>query len=260
MSGEVMVAYIHPGEVSGAFVDCLMTAVDEDMANGHHIGRRLSLRSGPRIASARNSVVRQFLESDCQWLWMLDTDMTFAPSVLPRLLEAAHPFHRPVMGALCFGGTRGGVVFPTLYRLCPPSEDHGPMETIWDYPANAVVKVDATGCACLLVHRSVFDKIAELKRPDGAVAFPQPLTWFSETAYGPHEFGEDWTFCLRAAQVGVPVHVHTGIKIGHIKPAVLDESAYVEYRRLAEQVGEKNVAKMQAAALQGRGHLRSVSA
>lgn len=250
-----MVAYIHPGEVNGAFVDCLMTTVDSDMAGDRLIGRRLSMRSGPRIASARNEVVRKFLATECEWLWMLDTDMTFAPSVLPRLLQQADSSQRPILGALCFGGARGGVVFPTLYRLRPPSEDHGPMEVIEDYPTG-LVKVDATGCACLLVHRSVFERIAEVKRPDGAVAFPQPLTWFSESAYGPHEFGEDWTFCLRVQQAGIPVYVDTRVKVGHVKPAVLDESAYEEYQAQAESVGRNVVAQNYANALQGKAAFR----
>jgi hypothetical protein len=29
------------------------------------------------------------------------------------------------------------------------------------------------------------------------------------------------TFCLRAAAAGIPVHVHTGVQVGHIKPQML---------------------------------------
>ena len=44
-------------------------------------------------------------------------------------------------------------------------------------------------------------------------AFP----FFQETQNGPDPVGEDLTFCLRLASLGIPVHVHTGVKIGHHK-------------------------------------------
>jgi GT2 family glycosyltransferase len=33
--------------------------------------------------------------------------------------------------------------------------------------------------------------------------------------------GEDMTFCLRAAAAGIPVHVATGVQVGHMKPGML---------------------------------------
>ena len=241
MTASVIVAYAHPGEVNGFFHDSLLRLLDYDRANAGQVAGRVSLRSGPRIATARNTIVRKFLESGAEWLWMLDTDMTFSHDTLERLMAAADPAERPVVGALCFGGSRGGVVFPTLYRLRPPGPNQGPIEVIREYPPDALVKVDATGAACVLMHRSVFERIADFARPDGTVAFPEPMVWFAETVYAGIDFGEDWTFCMRAQQVGVPIHVHTGIKIGHVKPAVVDEAAYIEYRERAAVVGEGGV-------------------
>lgn len=241
MTASVIVAYAHPGEVNGFFHDSLLRLFDHDRAHADQVAGRVSLRSGPRIATARNTIVRKFLETDAEWLWMLDTDMTFAPDTLERLMEVVDAAERPIMGGLCFGGSRGGVVFPTLYRLRQPGANQGPIEIIKDYPDDTVVKVDATGAACLLIHRSVFERIASLVRPDGARAFPEPMVWFQETVYAGIDFGEDWTFCMRAQQTAIPVHVHTGIKIGHIKPAVVDETAYAEYRERASAIGEGGV-------------------
>lgn len=33
--------------------------------------------------------------------------------------------------------------------------------------------------------------------------------------------GEDLTFCLRCAAAGIPVHVHTGVQVGHMKSVML---------------------------------------
>ena len=208
---SVLVAYCHPGTVSGPFHESLLNTVTShpELIVGH-----IGITSGPRIASARNKMVEAFLTHDREpeWLWMLDTDMVFPADTLPRLLDVADTLH-PIVGGLCFGG-RTDDIFPTLYRLVDPAENEGrPIETIYNFPDDALVKVDATGAACLLIHRRVLENIYR--------SFPGPHHWFSESVYNGMEFGEDWTFCLRAQQMGHPIHVHTGIPIGHVKPRII---------------------------------------
>jgi hypothetical protein len=38
--------------------------------------------------------------------------------------------------------------------------------------------------------------------------------------------GEDLSFCLRAGAAGIPIHVHSGVRTTHFKPAWLGESDY----------------------------------
>lgn len=220
---RVLIGYLHPGDVAGPFHESLLHLMVEDAKRGDgYVAGRIAITSGPRVASSRNKLVQEFLTHDDEpdWLWMLDSDMTFPADTLQRLLFHADPESAPILGALCFGG-RGVNVFPTLYRLIEPT--HGKaIETIWEYPKNALVKVDATGAACLLVHRSVLQRMYK--------DFPAPQHWFSESVYKGVEFGEDWTFCLRAQQIGYPIHVHTGIKCGHVKPRIVDEDEYERSR------------------------------
>ena len=86
----------------------------------------------------------------------------------------------------------------------------------WNYPPDALVRVGGTGAACLLMHRTALEKVAA---QSGDVAAP----WFRETAVGAplSLMGEDMTFCLRCAAAGIPVHVHTGVKAGHMKTTML---------------------------------------
>lgn len=167
-------------------------------------------------------MVKWFLGNPAQpdWLWMVDSDMVFGLRTLEGLLEVADRESRPIVGGLCFGG-RTDHLFPTLYRLVDPAGHDTPIETINDYPEDAVVKVDATGAACLLIHRDVLIRMQD--------TFPAPQHWFSESVYGGVEFGEDWTFCLRAAQIGVPIYVHTGVEVGHVKQRVIGAA---DYRRI----------------------------
>jgi hypothetical protein len=47
---------------------------------------------------------------------------------------------------------------------------------------------------------------------------------------GAVQVGEDFTFCLRAGICGFPVHVHTGIHVGHNKSHVLTAEMYQQQR------------------------------
>jgi len=83
-------------------------------------------------------------------------------------------------------------------------------------PENQLVPVSATGTGFLLIHRSVLEKIRET---GNNVSAP----WFQEMAVGEPMalMGEDMTFCLRAGALGFPTYVHTGIQVGHMKPAMI---------------------------------------
>lgn len=67
-----------------------------DLPDGSKIGGNgrfayhLPIESGANIVTARNRIVRVFLENtDAEWLWMVDSDMTFEMDTLDRLLEVA---------------------------------------------------------------------------------------------------------------------------------------------------------------------------
>src|SRR5438128_839747 len=111
--GTAIIAYIHPGEVAGKFMQSVMDALFNDR---HLLTGWIGLTSGPRIASARNLVVRTFLNHDDapDWLVMVDSDMVFKPDAPRRLIErsielkAEEGFDlHPVVGGLCFAGGRG---------------------------------------------------------------------------------------------------------------------------------------------------------
>jgi hypothetical protein len=97
-----------------------------------------------------------------------------------------------------------------MYQIQDPAQHDGvSIAQITEWPEGAVVKVDAIGAGCLLMHRTALEKMRE--------AYPKPHQWFMESVYAGMEFGEDWTFCMRAANIDIPVHCHTGVDIGHAK-------------------------------------------
>lgn len=237
-----------------------------DMAHCQHVlkGGHVMMKSGPRVAEGRSQVVQEFLTNEklkhVHWLACIDADMDFDEDAICQLLGHAYagnpkadPWEPelPIIGGLCFAGHYGRM-YPTLYR----GEVHKATgqvvpEPVKDYPRDQLVKVMATGAAFLLIHRKVLLHMTK-DWPDGfgtdvhgqANTYP----WFVEGQNQGVQFGEDIAFCLRANAIGYPTHVHTGVKIGHVKSITLTEEVWDDYQ-------ERQAAKRAKAreALQGLG-------
>ncbi len=243
---DVAVGYLHPnGNIDSNFAKCLRDLADYDRQTNGRLGPHLEMVSGANIVTARNLVVRQFLETSATWLFLIDSDMTFAPNVVDQLLDAADVDERPVIGGLCFAlsSGEGQLIVPTIYNF----NGEGRMVRQYGYPENTLFPVAGTGAACLLVHRRVFEGILEKTvteqlaaatgMPVGQRMFGPPWPWFAETATGPEwgdTAGEDLTFCVRAGACGFPIFVDTRVKIGHVKPFIVDEALYKMFLPKAE--------------------------
>ena len=211
---DAVIGYVHPGTVRAEFCASLLAVC---MEGSTRVRTVRALESGPNISTPRNMLVRDFLEDNlAPWLFMCDTDMWFPADTVDRLIAAADPVERPVVGGLCWSLVQGER-FPTMYELTRKEED-GPLAFVRyrDWPEDTCVRVSATGAACLLMHRDALLAVEKAARDPAA-------PWFRESAVGAPLalMGEDMTFCLRCAAAGIPVHVHTGVKAGHLKTQML---------------------------------------
>jgi hypothetical protein len=239
-SDAVTVAYVHSDQVAYSWHHCMVEMVGYDMAHEGRIirGGYIAMRCGAAgLVEARNKTVTEFLASrDADWLLWVDTDMGFPPDTAEQLLAAADPAERPIVGALCFtqregqpdgmGGWRCTAV-PTVFDWARTADGREGFLVRWEYPRNTLVRCAGTGSACILVHRSVFAKIAARYGPVWYDMAPNPTTG--------DLIGEDLSFCARAGALGVPVHVHTGVQAPHMKRVWLAEDDYVQ-QRLADPV------------------------
>jgi hypothetical protein len=181
------------------------------------------------VVEGRNEVVREFLTSSAEWLFFVDSDMGFEPDALERLIDAADPVERPIVGGLCFGfgpiGDRLGVgsalikrPFPTIFDLREKEDDVG-FQPRWGYVPGAVQQCAATGAALILIHRSVFTSILEKW---GEV-------WFDRMKHPGAKklWGEDTSFCMRAGLLGFPVWIHAGVQTSHSKVIMVTQDVFM---------------------------------
>jgi hypothetical protein len=227
--GGVVVGFLDNHHWSACFGLSLRDLYLRDASTGEHRiirpgGIELRKVAGTGgVPEGRNEIVREFLDAtDGEWLWMVDTDMGFAPDTVDRLLDAADEHARPVVGALCFASRRatGGEfhseingIIPTIYGYVELEDEMGfcPVDS---YPRGQLVKTAGTGAACLLMHRRVLRK-ARTKFGD---AWFNPITHPSGNPGGkPRTFSEDLSWCVRLASIDEPVYVHTGIRTVHHK-------------------------------------------
>jgi hypothetical protein len=182
------------------------------------------------LTRSRNLLVKNFLEqSNAAWLLMIDSDERLELKTWDKLISAAHEKDRPVVSALVFAAFFDDDVslrpIPTIYRDLPESG----LQAIDDYPIDQIIKVDAAGTGCLLIHRSVLlelqNKATENQGKDWA--------WFVDGAINGRWFGEDLLFSKRLASLGIPIHAHTGAICAHNKTFWLDQRHHKIFRDAA---------------------------
>jgi hypothetical protein len=236
-SPKVAVAYVHGTEVAHSWHQSMQGLISWDLAHNQHVigGGWFATRYGTGgIVQARNDTISAFLDQcDADWLFWVDTDMGFPADSVDRLLEAADPEERPIMGGLCFAMREVGVDNAGGYLVQPTTTifdwvklDNG-QQGFWtrhDYEKDTVTLCAGTGSAFLIIHRSVFEKI----RDEYGSSWYSPV--FNHSTQS--TISEDLSFCSRAGALGIPIHVHTGVRTTHLKQVWLDERVYDRLERI----------------------------
>jgi hypothetical protein len=236
-SATVLVGFTSGGMVHSEFLSSLTGVLMNDAhPDGPRriVGQAAHITSGAHVPTARCRIVAEFLSHPRQpdWLWMVDTDATFAPNILEQLLASADPVERPIVGALAFGWEPFPVdgspsvtpeyaqpmrAFPTLYHFTA----EGQCLRQNKYPRDEVIRVHSTGAHCVVIHRSVLLDV-------GWSRWEHPLPWFrGGMAWRGQEVSEDQWFYLQAGSMGYPVHVDTGARTGHVKSLVVTEELFL---------------------------------
>jgi cephalosporin hydroxylase len=233
--GKAVLAYVVSHNVAYSWHRSMMSLVAFDSAHAGRLkepGGFLAIKYGTGgLIEARNQACQEFLEDypEADWLFWLDTDMGFGPDALELLLGAADPVERPIVGALCFAqrddepdGMGGWKVqaTPTVYDWIRLGDQSG-YAVRWDYPHDTVTRCHATGSACVVIHRSVLEKIRD-----------EFHTWYDRVPNPSTRqlFSEDLSFCVRAGALGFPVYVDTRVKTSHYKHQWVAEEDYVKQR------------------------------
>ena len=212
---SVVVGWVDGGVTRGEWAESVTKLIAyETMRN--RLVSVIRVQSGPQMEEGRNLLVAKFLETPAEWLFSVDTDMTFDHDSVERLLATADPVEAPFVGGLCFGINREFGQFPTMYRTID-----GMPHVLFD-ELDGIVSVDATGAAFTLSHRSLFENHMR----------DSPHQWFYRQEIGATSkhpggiLGEDLSWCWHLRSEGVPIVVDTSVEAGQIKPSTVGSYSY----------------------------------
>ena len=165
-----------------------------------------------------NKVIKDFLESDSDWLWSVHDDVVYHPGTLMRLMSWGQPlvsalvFHRqsPVLPHIWTAYEPGGpyaMRIEDTYKwfLAHPHDIKFGPHIIEPRPEDALTEVNFTSTSCTLINRKVLEDMREDVQD----------MWFkmdSETAGG----GEDRNFFEHARKAGYIGYVDRSCIAGHI--------------------------------------------
>lgn len=182
-------------------------------------GTKMTKISNRPADAARNEIIKK-LEKD--WLFFMDSDQTFHPETLKRLIS----WDLPVVSGLYFKSP--GNPIPHAYKYAYQETQAGPVKDAHFY-ANVIdplmnyltkheailkanseavilpatkedlIEVDGVGGGCLLIHKRVLDAI-------------EP-PWF-EYNVGTN-VGEDFYFCRKVQAAGFKIFLDPGVICGH---------------------------------------------
>lgn len=218
-ANSVWMTYLHTEFVSHSFMDSVARTYEYEK---HHetnlLNRTFAVGSGPlTLDKSRNESVEVFLEhSECEWLWIVDSDMGFTSDTLARMVQTAEINNLVVLSALYYGAfyteddLRGGsktdiqpVVFgPPNLGFPQYSKEQVTVEN------GNLLSVGGVGAGCILLNRSI---LVSMKEKFGSHWFTQIPT---QDGY---RVSEDLSFCVRLHEVNIPVVVDTNIKVSHHK-------------------------------------------
>lgn len=209
----------------------------------------LDVYTPPRVVGSiphwsRNAGIAELFvqKTKFDFVLFLDDDMVFAPDVLIRMVK----HNLPIVAGLAT--MRFDPPLPNISKFNPETRN---FSTIYDWVGHArrqgrtgepgsLVKVDGVGAAVMLIRADVIKRMAEYylnceyelkwmgmnyetseRVKEGRwkrFARTQDGYWFDflHHPYGNGQYGEDISFCLKAAECGFDTEVDTGIQPKHM--------------------------------------------
>lgn len=171
----------------------------------------LNNAKGSMIWINRQNIADKALEIDATHLLFIDTDMTFPPNLLEKLLS----WKKDIVACNC---TTKLPPFTPTARL----DFNTPLYV--DEEPGGLRKVFQVGTGVMLIHTSVFKR---MKKPWF------PIIWKEEAQ---KYQGEDWSFIEQAKALGIPIYVDQDIScgVGH-----LGEQEYTHVMSLGARDGTR---------------------
>lgn len=170
------------------------------------------------LAGTRNKLVRMFLSSGVEWLLTVDTDIVWEPEDWDRLKRSALDNEAQYVSGTYMVANDPPMPCAAVFKddkfYTPLVSDESP----------ELVQVSAVGAGFSLIHRDVFLKSADPGNDH---------EWYEHGRRAPNgqTLPEDYAFCSRVGEAGIPIWLNTKVRPGHVKSRIVGWKEYTDGNR-----------------------------
>jgi len=190
---KVFIAIPCMDTLSARFAQCLVNLVN----NKHDFDVEVGFHIGSLVYDSRNKLAERAINSDCDYILWLDSDMTFMPDTLDIMVKELEDNNYEILAGMYY--RRRPPFTPTLFkelRIMPT----GTVAKEFDEIPEEIFEVAGCGFGCVLMKRNVLWNVL---CQHGYVFSPI------------NTVGEDLSFCWRARMCGHKIYCDPTIALGH---------------------------------------------
>jgi len=210
------------GNVDGKFMEGVMNTSFAIMNN------KINLVNSMRVQGNQIGRQRQVLfdawanQVKTDWLLWIDSDIVITQNAFNLVWNAADKIAKPVVCGTYFVSKENEQSlmepFPTLFN---EGKDDFELKIIHPLPENQILKIDSAGFGFVLMHKSIIDPIRKM--------CPEYSLFAEKENIGEKFISEDVVFFSNLKKAGIPLYVHTGAIVQHMKRFSLDYNYYSLY-------------------------------
>ena len=162
------------------------------------VGSKILTQRGSPIDVARNNLVKKAIEVGFDYIGFLDIDVACEPDAFIKLLAHNKPFVAGVYRTKRNQLYKGKMLW-NAYAYVDDPKGYFP---IGEFDTDGLNEVGIVAAGLSLIEVGVFEKI--------------DYPWFEWDRKGGHGYGEDFNFCIKLKDAGIPVLVDSTIQAPHI--------------------------------------------
>lgn len=177
---------------------------------------QVAFQIGSLVYTSRNELARYAMKNGFDYVLWLDSDMTFEPDILEKMLQLASEQDIKMLTGLYF--RRRPPYTPVLFSKMKPKRTGWDFDDVLELP-DSLFEVEACGFGCCLTATEV---LLDVRMKHGYLFHPM------------QDGGEDISFCWRARDCGYKIICDPSIVCGHVGNVIITDTLFKQYQMLKD--------------------------
>ena len=175
----------------------------------------ISFNVGSLVYSSRNELAKRAIEMGADYVFWLDSDMTFEPDVLQKMFKTIQENNVDILTGVYF--RRVPPFTPVLFEKLDMTENGCEWAEFKELPETGLFEVAGCGFGCVLMKTEIFINV-----------FLKYGTFFNPV----EGTGEDLSFCWRARECGYKIFCDPELPLGHVGHQIITRPFFESYSQV----------------------------